>query len=85
MKNYSIGLFTLLLILLTIALAATNFISSDALTANQVTGGMIIQQPTPLAQIETEIGLTDGILIMGIVIVLIITLPLVFRKNKFPS
>lgn len=51
------------------------------MTLNQATAGMVIQQPTPLAQVVTETSLTNGILIMGLVIVLIITLPLLFRKK----
>ena len=39
--------------------------------------------PTPPAQERgTEAGSTDGILVMGFVIVLIIVLPLAFRKAK---
>jgi hypothetical protein len=43
----------------------------------------MIQQPTPtpITQLESEIGSTDGILVMGIVIVLIVTLPILFRKK----
>jgi hypothetical protein len=37
---------------------------------------------TPLPDQTSEIGSTDGILLMGIVITLIVTLPLVFRKKK---
>jgi len=37
--------------------------------------------PAPQAQDASVIGSTDGILIMGIVIVLIVTLPLLFRKK----
>lgn len=40
-------------------------------------------QTTPTPQTDTSvIGSTDGILIMGIVIVLIVTLPLLFRKRS---
>ncbi|NJN79269.1 MAG: hypothetical protein HC797_01655 [Anaerolineales bacterium] len=83
MKPSLFGLSALLLITLTFALVASNFISADAF-ANQATAGMINQQaqPTPLAQLESEIGSTDGILVMGIVIVLIVTLPILFRKNN---
>jgi len=37
--------------------------------------------PTPPANGQSEIGSTDGILIMGVVISLIVTLPLAFRKR----
>lgn len=82
MKSYLIGLLALLLIALTLALAASNFVSADTLTAS-ASAGVMIQQPTPTPAplIESEIGSTDGILIMGIVIVLIVTLPILFRKK----
>lgn len=82
MKIHTLGLVALLLITLTLALAASNFISADAF-ASPTTAGMMIQlpTPTPIAQNESEIGSTDGILVMGIVIVLIVTLPLLFRKK----
>lgn len=84
MKNYySIGLITLLLITLIVGFVATNFISADALTTHSATAGMMAQQttPTPLLLNTTEIGSTDGIFVMGIVIVLIVILPLLFRKK----
>ena len=85
MKNYySIGLITLLLITLIVALVATNFISADGITYNSATAGVMIAQqttPTPLLINTSEIGSTDGILVMGVVIVLIVTLPLLFRKK----
>ncbi len=37
--------------------------------------------PTPQAEDTSVIGSTDGILVMGIVIVLIVTLPLLFHKR----
>lgn len=84
MKNhYSIGLITLLLITLIIGFVATNFISADTLTYNSASAGMMAQQttPTPLLLNTSEIGSTDGIFVMGIVIVLIVTLPLLLRKK----
>ena len=44
---------------------------------------LIQTTPTPQAEAEnvSVIGSTDGILAMGIVIVLIVTLPLLFRKK----
>ena len=82
MKIHIFGLSALLLITLTLALAASNFISAEAFTAS-ASAGVMIQQPTPTptAIPASEIGSTDGILAMGIVIVLIITLPILFRKK----
>ncbi len=83
MKTHFLGLIALLLITLTIALAASNFIPAEAFTVS-ASAGVMIQQPTPTptAIPASEIGSTDGILVMGIVIVLIITLPILFRKSK---
>jgi uncharacterized membrane protein len=82
MKTYFVGIIALLLITLTLALAASNFVSADTLTAS-ASAGVMIQQPTPTptAIPASEIGSTDGILVMGIVIVMIITLPILFRKK----
>ncbi len=38
--------------------------------------------PTPVLTDTSEIGSTDGILFMGMVIALIVILPLLFRKTK---
>jgi hypothetical protein len=82
MKIHILGLSALLLITLTLALAASNFVSAEAFTAS-ASAGVMIQQPTPTPTTipASEIGSTDGILVMGIVIVLIITLPILFRKK----
>ncbi|KXK14020.1 MAG: hypothetical protein UZ14_CFX002001360 [Chloroflexi bacterium OLB14] len=68
--------------MLILALITSTFVSADGLS-NATTAGTMIQQPTliPTAQIDTEIGSTDGILIMGIVIMLIVTLPILLRKK----
>ncbi len=44
---------------------------------------LVFQQttPTPIAD-ASEIGSTNGIFIMGIVIVLVIVFPLIFRKKE---
>lgn len=82
MKTHLFGLIALLLITLTVGLASSNFVYADTLTTS-ASAGVMIQQPTPtpITQFESEIGSTDGILVMGIVIVLIVTLPILFRKK----
>ncbi|MBI2330790.1 MAG: hypothetical protein HYU84_01185 [Chloroflexi bacterium] len=71
-----------LVVVLTLFLAMTNF-DPPAVSAKD-TSSVALQQTTPTPQTEdvSEIGSTDGILIMGVVIVLIITLPLIFQKRK---
>ena len=82
MKFSIFGFVVILIIGLVLALALTNFNQSIALD-QYASAGMIIQQatPTPTAEGTSEIGSTDGILVMGIVITLIVTLPLLFRKK----
>lgn len=82
MKTHLFGLIALLLITLTVGLASSNFVYADGFTTS-ASSGVTIQQPTPtpITQLESEIGSTDGILVMGIVIVLIVTLPILFRKK----
>jgi len=82
MKTHLFGLIALLLITLTVGLASSNFVYADTFTTS-ASAGVMIQQPTstPITQFESEIGSTDGILVMGIVIVLIVTLPILFRRK----
>jgi hypothetical protein len=73
---------TLLVVILTLLLVLTNFNPPSAFAKD--TGIVTLQQASPTPQVEdgSEIGSTDGILIMGVVIVLIVTLPLIFQKRK---
>ncbi|HRQ23910.1 MAG TPA: hypothetical protein PLF42_10840 [Anaerolineales bacterium] len=75
-------LFYALVVLVAILIATLtilNFFPSFALTQH-ATGALQQVTPTPPAD-SSEIGSTDGILIMGFVIALIVTLPLIFRKQ----
>jgi hypothetical protein len=74
----------LLLGLLIALLAVTNFDPPVALARDKTASHALNQQATPAAQEggDSEIGSTDGILVMGVVIVLIVTLPLVFHKKR---
>lgn len=71
-----------LIIALVLILALTNFTLTP--TSAQYTGAAALPlqiTPTPASDDGSEIGSTDGILIMGIVIVLIVILPMLFRKK----
>jgi hypothetical protein len=65
-------------------LVLTTFNLSSVAVEAQTHSSAALQQstPTPPAQDGSEIGSTDGILIMGVVIVLIVTLPLILYKRK---
>jgi hypothetical protein len=83
--NKALVVITLLLITLLLILTAINFNPPAVLAQSAVSNEMTLQQAplTLSAQGDgSEIGSTDGILIMGIVIVLIVTLPLIFQKRK---
>lgn len=82
--NHFLGLTALLLVLLVILLALANFNPPAVFAKDAHAGRAEIQSFIPASQVEddSEIGSTDGILVMGVVIVLIVTLPLFFRKRK---
>lgn len=83
MKTKNIfNVIALLLSILTLVLVMTNF-NPPAVSAKDANVTVLQQTtPTPSAVDSSEIGSTDGILIMGVVIVLIITLPLIFQKRR---
>ena len=90
MKTVHIFGISLLFITLVFALAAiANFDQSRASAQNlsaasfsrQITSHQITT-PTPPTENVSEVGSTDGIVIMGIVIVIAVMVPLLFRKKK---
>ncbi|MCZ2128193.1 MAG: hypothetical protein LC099_10530 [Anaerolineales bacterium] len=79
MKTKKFLIVSAALVVLTAFLILLNFnvhaaAPSAALALQQAT-------PTPFAD-ASEVGSTNGILVMGVVIVLIIISPLIFRKKK---
>jgi len=78
--KHSRALLSFLLVILFTLLATSNFAPS-AFAAQNVEASQQ-ETPTPPAQDGSEIGSTDGILIMGVVIVLIVTVPVILRKKK---
>ena len=70
-----------LLAILTLLLVMVNF-DLPSVAAKDMTMNTVQVTATPPVDDSSEIGSTEGILIMGIVIVLIVTLPLVFQKRK---
>lgn len=72
----------LLLAILLLTLTSFNF--SPVQVEAQTNASTALQQntPTPSVQNGSEIGSTDGILIMGVIIVVIVILPLFFYKRK---
>lgn len=83
--NKALVVIPLLLITLLFILTAINFNPPAVLAQNALSNSLTLQQappPLPVQQDGSEIGSTDGILIMGMIIVLIVTLPLIFQKRK---
>jgi hypothetical protein len=78
-RTYLFYALVALVAILIATLTILNFFPSYALTQHAAGA---LQQVTPTPPVDSsEIGSTDGILIMGFVIALIVTLPLIFRKQ----
>lgn len=82
--NHFFALTAILLAFLTLLLTFVNFNPPAALAKDSYAHQAAPQQPVPAAQQgdDSEVGSTDGILVMGVVIVLIVTLPLIIQKRK---
>jgi hypothetical protein len=75
----------LIFITLVFVLASINFGQPEAAAKNLGTTSLSAQVPTPTQSGEdlSQVGSTDGIVVMGFVLVAIVTLPLLFhRKGK---
>lgn len=77
--------FTLLLIVGILTLSAFHQFGSSSQEAIR-TSPPVQVTPTPLGGDQTEVGKTDGIVVMGILIVLIIITPVVvYTRRKRPT
>lgn len=83
MKTSHALFLSLIFISLIILLSFANFNQPSA-HALDVDSASIALQDTPIATAEdaSEIGSTDGILIMGMVIVVIVIVPVLFYRRK---
>ena len=82
--SYIFGI-TLVFIVLVFALAATANIDRPKASAKSVSAASLSMQittPTALAGDHSEVGSTDGIVIMGVVLVFIVTVPVLFHRKK---
>jgi uncharacterized ion transporter superfamily protein YfcC len=85
MKTSHIFGITLLFILLVFLLAVgANFDHHTASAQNLSAASFPLQNPTPtpIAGDHSEVGSTDGIVIMGVVLVIVVTVPLLFRRKR---
>ena len=82
--SYVFGIALVFIVLVLVLAAAANFghptVSAKSLRAASLS--MQIATPTPLAGDHSEVGSTDGIVIMGFVLVIIVTLPVLFQRRK---
>lgn len=81
MKTSPIPAIVAILFFIIVFALAFVYFNQPAVSAQGAAGLALQITPTPPVEDVSVIGSTDGILIMGIVIVLIVTLPLLFRKK----
>ncbi|MCE9646044.1 MAG: hypothetical protein K8S20_08600 [Chloroflexi bacterium] len=83
MKTKTILGISALFILFVVVLVTANFSVPVDASQNPASASLLVQiTPTLIPDGLSEIGSTDGILIMGVVIVLITMVPVILRKNR---
>lgn len=72
-------------ILLALFSAGLTYISPPALELNFPSSSAFFQEPTPTPQVQdmSEIGSTDGIIVLGGVLVLIVIVPIFFYRKAW--
>jgi hypothetical protein len=84
MKTSHIFAISLLFIMLVFVFASVSF-SQPRVAAQNLGAATLYQQietPTPNGEDLSEVGSTDGIVIMGFVLVAIVTLPLLLQSSR---
>jgi hypothetical protein len=82
MKTKNMIWMVVFFILLVAVLVTANFNAPVAAAQTSAAGSPALQStPTLLSESLSEVGSTDGIMIMGVVIVLIVVVPLILRKK----
>jgi len=83
MKTSHIFAITLIFIMLVFVFASVGFNQPQAAAQNLGAASLRQQIATPIPDGEdhSEVGSTDGIVIMGFVLVAIVTLPVLFHKR----
>jgi hypothetical protein len=82
--SYIFGI-ALAFIVLVFVLAAVTSIDQSKVSAKNLGAASLSMQvatPSPPAEDMSEIGSTDGIVIMGFVLVIIVTVPILFHRKK---
>ena len=81
MKTTHIFGIVFLFIVLMFVLVIANFSPSIA-SAKVMMASSLQITPTPIEEDISVIGSTDGIMLMGVIISLIVTIPVLFRRKK---
>ena len=85
MKTSHVFGIALIFIVLVFALAATANVEQSKVSAKNLGAAsfsMQITTPTPVGKGVSVVGSTDGIVIMGFVIAIVVTLPVLFYRKK---
>lgn len=87
MKKYSRRLAILSVgLILAVAVAALTYsiaVQSSQAVIDTTTAFFLQTTSTPQPEDESEIGSTDGIVVMGVIIVLIVALPILVRRKHW--
>jgi hypothetical protein len=85
MKTLHIFGIALIFIVLVFVLAATANIEQSKVSAKNLGAASLSMQiatPTPHGEGVSVVGSTDGIVIMGFVLAIVVTLPVLFHRKK---
>jgi hypothetical protein len=85
MKTSHVFGIALVIIVLILVFTATANIDRSKVSAKNLGAASLSMQiatPTPTAEGVSEVGSTDGIVIMGFVLVIIVTVPVLFHRKK---
>ena len=82
--SYIFGIALVLIVLVFALVAAANFDHPTVSTKNLSAASLSMQitSPTPPVGDRSEVGSTDGIVIMGFVLAIIVIIPVLFHRKK---
>jgi hypothetical protein len=82
--SYIFGIALAFIVLVFVLAAAANIDQSKVSAKNLGAASLSMQIATPIQPAEgvSEVGSTDGIVIMGFVLAIIVTLPVLFHRKK---
>jgi hypothetical protein len=81
---YIFGIVFVFIVFVFALIAAANF-DHPTVSAKNLGAALLSMQittPTPPAENVSEVGSTDGIVIMGFVLAIVVIVPLLFRRKK---